>query len=610
MTMLSLSRRLGITPRADHDEYDPTAAGWLDSGRPEGAHEGVGQRPFVPQQWAGTSAVRDRERAHYAADDHAASGPIATARGPHPLGSAESDAAPPGASGSASDAGLTETRPIDRRAASPEPDGAWPEICDQFGSHMLVLAEQLRATLNVLEEGEGDPERLRRLYQVDHAVTRMRLASRQLLTLTDRNQERAAGFTTSVLDVIRMASSAIEWYPQVAIGRVAELAVPGYAADDIATLMSALLDNATRYSPGMVTVSCHLLEHGGVMFRIEDTGLGMARDQVARLNLALAGAVPDVNESTARHTGFPVVHRIARKLSIGVRFASRRPPGTGTLAMVTLPPQLICAIPAQDTPHRPAAADWSAPDATAASAAPDLPRRERTAPVEAALALPALPDAALLGLTPPDAAPLGLTSPDAAPRELTSPEAGLPEQVSPEVTSLGPVSAEPVSPEAISPGPVSAEPVSPEPISPGPVSPEAISPPTVSPEAESLEPVSAEAVPSEAVSPPLVASEPVPSAPASPESVSAEADQDAPAYELPRREPVGLRVDERRPAEAAAPPPQPQPQPQQAAARVAFANDLSAFSEGIQEALAARGITGGLVSALFDGPVIKEGAQS
>ncbi len=297
MTMLSLSRRLGITPRADH-EYDPTAAGWLDSGRPEGAHQGVGQQPLVPQQWAGTSAVRDRERAHYVADDHATGGPIATARGPHPLG-AESDAAPPGASGSAFDAGLTETRPIDRRAASAAPDGAWPEICDQFGSHMLVLAEQLRATLNVLEDDEGDPERLRRLYQVDHAVTRMRLASRQLVTLAGRNEERVAGFTTSLLDVIRMASSAIEWYPQVTIGPVAELAVPGYAADDVATLMSALLDNATRYSPGMVTVSCHLLEHGGVMFRIEDTGLGMARDQVARLNLALAGAVPDVTESTA-----------------------------------------------------------------------------------------------------------------------------------------------------------------------------------------------------------------------------------------------------------------------------------------------------------------------
>jgi hypothetical protein len=55
---------------------------------------------------------------------------------------------------------------------------------------------------------------------------------------------------------------------------------------------------------------------------------------------------------------------------------------------------------------------------------------------------------------------------------------------------------------------------------------------------------------------------------------------------------------------------QPQPQPQQAAARRAFADDLSAFSQGIQDALAARGITGSLVSAMFNGTPIEEGAQS
>ena len=185
----------------------------------------------------------------------------------------------------------------------------------------------------------------------------MRLASRQLRTLAGRNEERQAGFTTSLVDVIRMATSAIEWYPQVSIGPVAELAVLGYAADDVATLMSALLDNATRYSPGMVTVSCHLLEEGGVMFRIEDTGLGIARDKVPRLNAAFAGPVPDVSESTARHTGFPVVHRIARKHSIGVRFASRRHPGTGTLAMVTAP----AAAAVRDRGSRHAAAELPPP---------------------------------------------------------------------------------------------------------------------------------------------------------------------------------------------------------------------------------------------------------
>ena len=241
-------------------------------------------------------------------------------------------------------------------AAEQRSGGAWPDICDQFGLHLLVLAEQLRTSLDELEADEGDPERLRRLYQVDHAVTRMRRASRDLRTLAGRSEEELAGFTTSLLDIIRMALSAIERYTQVTIGRVTDLAVLGYAADDIGSVMAALLDNATRYSPGTVTVSGHLLDDGGVMFRIEDTGIGMGADQVTALNTAFAGPVPEVDERTGRHTGFPVVHRIARKHSIGVRLASRPLPSSGTVAMVTLPPHLLCEVPAEDAQRRPAPA--------------------------------------------------------------------------------------------------------------------------------------------------------------------------------------------------------------------------------------------------------------
>src|SRR5450756_2747388 len=112
----------------------------------------------------------------------------------------------------------------------------------------------------------------------------MRRASRDLRTLAGRSEEELAGFTTSLLDVIRMAASAIERYTQVSVGRITELAVLGYAADDVGALMSALLDNATRYSPGTVTVSVHLLEDGGVMFRVEDTGIGIGADQVATVS--------------------------------------------------------------------------------------------------------------------------------------------------------------------------------------------------------------------------------------------------------------------------------------------------------------------------------------
>jgi len=298
--------------------------------------------------------------------------PPALARALPPAQPAESVSAP--ARDAAAWLGKAET-------AEQRSGGAWPEICDQFGLHLLVLAEQLRASLDELEADEGDPERLRRLYQIDHAVTRMRRASRDLRTLAGRSEEELAGFTTSLLDVIRMATSSIERYTQVMIGRVTDLAVLGYAADDIGSVMAALLDNATRYSPGTVTVSGHLLEDGGVMFRVEDTGIGIGADQVAALNAALAGSVPEVDEQTGRHTGFPVVHRIARKHSLGVRLASRPLPSSGTVAMVTLPPHLLCEVPADEAQRRPAPATGSpAQQAPRPSPVPDLPRSEPTRP--------------------------------------------------------------------------------------------------------------------------------------------------------------------------------------------------------------------------------------
>jgi hypothetical protein len=154
--------------------------------------------------------------------------------------------------------------------------------------------------------------------------------------------------------------------------------------------MSALLDNATRYSPGTVTVSCHLLEDGSVMFRVEDTGIGMGAEQVNTLNATLAGPVPEVDERTGRHTGFPVAHRIARKHSIGVRIAARPLPGSGTVAMVTLPPHLLCEVPVEEAQRRPAPSAGSASQPAPRPPVPDLPRGEPGQPP--AWEPPELPD--------------------------------------------------------------------------------------------------------------------------------------------------------------------------------------------------------------------------
>ncbi|KAB2359496.1 sensor histidine kinase, partial [Actinomadura montaniterrae] len=225
-----------------------------------------------------------------------------------------------------------------------DPD-VWPDLCERFCLQFLVLAEKMRPAMDLLERQEEDPDRLEALYEIDHGVTRMRRAARDLRVLAGRDAEEASGADTSLLDVIRMAESSIEQYQHVSILRVVELAVPAYAAEDLASLVAALLDNATRYSPSRVTVSAHLLADGDVMLRIEDSGIGMSPTQLDGLNKALAGPVPPMTDETSRQTGFPVVHRLARRHGITVRLAGRT---GGTVAMVTIPPSLLCEIPADE----------------------------------------------------------------------------------------------------------------------------------------------------------------------------------------------------------------------------------------------------------------------
>ncbi len=261
--------------------------------------------------------------------------------------------------------------------ATPQANGeAWPEICERFALQMIAHAEQLRPSLDELEADEDDEERLQWLYQVDHSVTRMRRAARDLRILAGIEVGDLGGFTSSLVDVIRAAESAIEHYPRVTIGRMAELAVVPYAADDMASLLAALLDNATNYSPSTVTVSGHLLESGGVMLRVEDTGIGIPASQLKILNGALAGPVPKVNGRTGKHTGFPVVHRLAYRHGVTVRLASRAHTGTGapsgTVAMVTIPPDLLCEVPDHEPPIT-APAEQGAHRHTRSHEAPKMP---------------------------------------------------------------------------------------------------------------------------------------------------------------------------------------------------------------------------------------------
>jgi anti-sigma regulatory factor (Ser/Thr protein kinase) len=230
----------------------------------------------------------------------------------------------------------------------PRPDEAqiWSAITAQFAVRTLTTMYQMGNQLATVEADEEDPVRLERLFWLDHAVSRARRAAENMLVLTGRGVEDAGRQVTTLLDVIRAATSAIEHYSRVHIGRIAELAVVEFAADDLIRVVTELLDNATRFSPpqSSVRVAVHLTEQGNVLLRVEDDGFGLEPGQLAAVNETLAAPSPaPIAEGGAAHLGLVVVQRLARHHGLRVHLTTRQ--GTGTTATVLVPDRLLCEVP-------------------------------------------------------------------------------------------------------------------------------------------------------------------------------------------------------------------------------------------------------------------------
>ncbi|CCH31989.1 ATP-binding protein [Actinosynnema sp. NPDC047251] len=234
-------------------------------------------------------------------------------------------------------------------AALAEPTGARRDdvLSDVFAGialRDLNLVDSLLAELERMEAEEQDPDALARLYKLDHLATRLRRNAENLRVLAGEEAGAATGENSSLVDVVRAALSAIEQYRRVEIGRVAQLAVVGLAADDVSRLLTELLDNATAQSPphSTVTVSAHFTEQGSVLVRVEDSGIGLPAQRLAELNDRLSTA-PVLDRAAVGHMGLAVVRRLADKHGLRVWLDDRVP--HGTIACVLLPAGLVREAP-------------------------------------------------------------------------------------------------------------------------------------------------------------------------------------------------------------------------------------------------------------------------
>jgi signal transduction histidine kinase len=203
-----------------------------------------------------------------------------------------------------------------------------------------ILVDRLIGHLDRLERGEEDPDRLAELFQLDHLATRMRRNDENLLVLAGADSTRVQREPAALIDVLRAAQSEVEHYTRIEFGVIdRDIEVSAHAVNDLVHLVAELLDNATAFSPpdSHVTVEARRVGDRAVLY-VEDQGLGLSADQLAEINERLA-TPPLVDVAVSRMMGLVVVARLA--VRHGVKVELRRASARGTIADVTLPPQVL-----------------------------------------------------------------------------------------------------------------------------------------------------------------------------------------------------------------------------------------------------------------------------
>ena len=224
------------------------------------------------------------------------------------------------------------------------------------------LVDQQLSLFDDLERHEEDPDRLQRLFALDHLAARMRRNGSNLLVLAGSRVPREQADPMPVTALIDAAASEVEDYARVVTATAPDTEVLGAVAGDLVHLLAELLDNALRYSPPVseVRVSAMHTGNGGLVLEVSDAGIGMAESDLRVANARLQSG-GEVNPFTARHMGLFVVGRLARQHGLVVRLRSTvaGDPSSGTTAGVYVPVELLLragvplAPPAEPEPAAP-----------------------------------------------------------------------------------------------------------------------------------------------------------------------------------------------------------------------------------------------------------------
>jgi signal transduction histidine kinase len=194
------------------------------------------------------------------------------------------------------------------------------------------LTSRLTSELDEAERHEQDPDRLQRLFRLDHLISLIGRANDSLLVLGGASAAKVRTTDASVSDVLIAAQSRIEYYTRVELVADEGAWVTAPAVDDVVQLLAELMDNATRYSETPAEASAKVLS-GRVLVQIRDHGIGIDAARMAALNDRLRRRAP-VDLEAMQAMGLTVVGHLAARHGVDVEL--RGAVGGGVVAEIAL----------------------------------------------------------------------------------------------------------------------------------------------------------------------------------------------------------------------------------------------------------------------------------
>ncbi|HEX2144420.1 MAG TPA: ATP-binding protein [Glycomyces sp.] len=241
------------------------------------------------------------------------------------------------------------------------------------------LTGRLTAELDAAERDEQDPERLNRLFRLDHLASLIGRANDSLLVLGGSSAAKVRTTDASLDEVLQAAQSRIEYYTRIEAGADDGAWVKADVVDDVVQLLTELMDNATRYSESAAEITARVLI-GKVIIQVRDHGIGIEPERLERFNERLRRESP-VDLEAMQAMGLTVVGFLAARHGIEVEL--RPSIGGGVVAEVALPGDMLSftAPPKVERPQAKPSAIASPPPAPPKPAPMPAPRQRENAPL-------------------------------------------------------------------------------------------------------------------------------------------------------------------------------------------------------------------------------------